>query len=171
MQPELVISLEGMQSNTCTAVQSVLRGEDPATLCPRPSFQAQIVAPMAKRGPPTPSQDSVRTVFFHTAEPQFIHRILPKTKTKKKTLQLSTCVAPRLAAHTETLGPACPTTLTPRQLTPRLPCVTPREPRDTCTNSLVRVLIAISGNPIRSPTYTIQIFYLILVVRKLRHTT
>ena len=84
MQPELVISLEGMQSNTCTAVQSVLRGEDPATLCPRPSLQAQIVAPMAKRGPPTPSQDSVRTVLSHPVEPQSIHRILPNTKPKLK---------------------------------------------------------------------------------------
>ena len=53
MQPVSIISLEGMKSNTCTAVQSELRGEDPATLCPRPSLQAQIVAPMAKRGPPT----------------------------------------------------------------------------------------------------------------------
>ena len=101
MQPELVISLEGMQSNTCTAVQSVLRGEDPATLCPRPSLQAQIVAPMAKRGPPTPSQDSVRTVFSHTVEPKFIHRILPNTKLnyKKNATTLYLCSPKAGSSH------------------------------------------------------------------------
>ena len=37
MRPVSHLIVEGMQSNTCTAVQSELRGEDPATLCPRPS--------------------------------------------------------------------------------------------------------------------------------------
>ena len=54
MQPVSIVSLEGMQSNTCTAVQSELRGEDPATLCPRPSLQAQIVGSQ-----PTVSQTEI----------------------------------------------------------------------------------------------------------------